>query len=315
MNIAETIDTIAEPGREHPLTRTQLGMLYDTSARAEEGAWVQVVTCVDETPLDYESMCRAWQWVVDRLPWLTVRFEWRDLPRPMATYVDDLRYRPERILVGESQDLAAVGKATKYEMLYTPMDLAVAPLFNVKLLDGGPRGYELVWAYRHALLDGSSYARVLEAVYSAYDAIRTGAVLDDSMWNPGRCFADFARWHNKLDFREAETYWRDFLSEIKEPTLIAPVGLSTETSNHHVDVAFRYLEHGIAGRLRKRLKGDGVNPSNFLQGIWALVLGYYCGQSEVSFAACWTNRYADLEDMQTMRFVDQHTSRRGQDRS
>jgi hypothetical protein len=48
MNIAETIDTIAEPGREHPLTRTQLGMLYDTSARAEEGAWVQVVTCVDE---------------------------------------------------------------------------------------------------------------------------------------------------------------------------------------------------------------------------------------------------------------------------
>ncbi|MFP3519019.1 condensation domain-containing protein, partial [Pseudomonas sp. SIMBA_077] len=91
--------------------------------------------------------------------------------------------------------------------------LLAAPLLRLTLVRTGEQRYHLIYTNHHILMDGWSNSRLLGEVLQRY----AGQFASHA---PGR-YRDYIAWLQRQDAQLSETFWKQQLAVLDEPTRLA----------------------------------------------------------------------------------------------
>jgi hypothetical protein len=194
----------------YPMTRLQLGLIYE-SAASEGSLYIDVVSREILLRLDVDVLRRALDHVVGRHPILRTRFD-------LDGYSEPLQLVEERATVelqladlrGLSDEEVTARRSATMEKLGRPFDLDEVPLIRAHAAPTGPERFRLTYAFHHAILDGWSESVLAAELIKTYRAM---------LWReqpslaPPAPFSEFVRLEREA---LADDGQREFFTRFKE---------------------------------------------------------------------------------------------------
>ena len=166
-------------------------------------------------------------------------------------------------------------------------DLSGSPCFRLTLIRTGAQSCKLVWTFPHALLDGRSFAPLLEQAFENYALIRAGEVPDT-----GRTATSDVFWlHCKL------------LEQMRHEEGIAYFGRVLEGWNGSNDIldpqapparkktATRRLTAAATQGLSALARRVDVTDGTLVAAAWGMVLARFSGRSDAVFGTTRNGRH------------------------
>jgi acyl carrier protein len=170
-------------------------------------------------------------------------------------------------------------------------DLGRAPLVRFALVRLDTERHVLVVTAHHIVVDGWSMPLVFRDLMAFYTGRQAELPAPVS-------FRDFLAWLDGRDRKQAETAWRENLSGLTEPTLVAPyVESARAVMPRKVIVESSPV---FARELAAAARGRGLTVSTVLQGAWALLLAQVTGNSDVVFGATVSGRPPELDGVENI---------------
>ncbi len=273
------------------VTPMQRGMLAESLLARGRMVNIEQVVCELEDPLDPERFRAAWQSALDRFDALRLEFEW---PKPDEPLV---RVCPRVDLPFRLEDWTKHSEAEQREMLASffdrdrseGIDLFRAPLMRVSVFRLSDTRWCFVWTVRHCLIDGGSYASVLEYVLSTYQG-------DLQPVGPAPSYFDFIRWAAERDTQAGVEHFRRLLEGFSEPTELPLRNDSRIASrDSHVVEHRRRLDVPTSRGLKKLADECGASLNTVTQLVWGVLLSRYAGRDDVVFGTTWSGRTGTIE--------------------
>ncbi|MBJ7302739.1 condensation domain-containing protein, partial [Marinobacter salarius] len=269
-----------------PLTPMQQGLLFHSELGGVSDTYVnQVSVTLDDLPV--EPFKAAWQSAVARHPVLRAGFihaPGSQLPVQLIHHKAVLSIRELDWRTDASMTLDALCQQEKS----AAFDLARPPLMRMVLIRLGERRWQMVLTLHHILLDGWSSAALLSEVMLE--------TLGGRLETPAR-YHDYFNWLVGRDLESAETFWRDQLCQLPEPTRLAPLLADSRCLDRDeaslADIVMHPDYDSLAGFARQQQ----VTLNTLIQAAWTLILQRYTGQREVAFGATVSGRPAAVSGM------------------
>ncbi|MDO9003737.1 MAG: condensation domain-containing protein, partial [Aquabacterium sp.] len=274
----------------YPLAPMQQGILFHALLEPEMGVYVNQMT-LDIDGLDVGRFAAAWRKAIARHDILRSAFIWRgETDRPLQVVYNQvalpLEIRDWRDHEDSDSELAALAA----EEHAHGFDLAQAPLMRLVLVRQSEQSYRWIWTSHHILLDGWSTSQLLGEVLQSY------AGNDRSI---GSRYRDFIAWLQLKNPGDSESFWRQRLANLDEPTLLAAALGRVGGAVGHGNVRER-LDAATTQRLQAFAQRQRITLNTLLQGAWALLLQRYCGQNRVAFGVTVSGRPAELPGVDNM---------------
>lgn len=288
----------------YALSPQQQGMLLESLYAAEvgmRGAHIEQLTCALRGQLDIQVLEQAWQQVVNRHPVLRTAFVWKEQEEPLQVVF-------RRVIVPfEHQDWRGLAPADQQTRLQTRLaadrqrgfELTVAPLMRVTVFQTGDDTQQLVWTFHHILLDGWSQSLVLNDIFSTYLTRGKNGHVSQA---PSHPYQDYIAWLKKQDLSNAQRYWQETLRGFIQPTPLGKEAALTGTADQAEPYGYHSarLSAATTKTLQTLARQQHLTLNTLIQGVWALLLNRYSGQTDVVFGTTVSGRPADLKDAEAM---------------
>ncbi|PYY78120.1 non-ribosomal peptide synthetase [Pseudomonas sp. TKO26] len=283
---------LAEVEDLYPLSPMQQGMLFHTLYEQGAGDYINQLR-VDVDGLDPERFRQAWQAAIDSHDILRSGFLWQgELPAPIQVVHKRIRldFVEHDWRTNEAVPAALDGLAEEERL--RGFDLLAAPLLRLTLVRTGEQRYHLIYTNHHILMDGWSNSRLLGEVLQRY----AGQFASHA---PGR-YRDYIAWLQRQDAQLSETFWKQQLADLDEPTRLAqaigrggqaPAGQGYAAHQQHLDLQ-------QTQRLSEFARQQKVTVNTLVQAAWLLLLQRYTGQDSVVFGATVSGRPAELKGVE-----------------
>ncbi|MFE7524170.1 amino acid adenylation domain-containing protein [Kitasatospora sp. NPDC057542] len=291
------VDRIAGDGRAvedvYPLTPMQSGLLFHSLDAHEDDIYFTHLGLVLDGVTDPAVLAEAWQRVVDRTPVLRTAIADAEGGRPLQVVHRDVRVP---VVIEDWSELTEAQQQERIRLLAEapgePLDLSRPPLLRLHLARLSASSVHLRCSSHHLLLDGWSFADVLNEVFVEHAAL-SGREVDPP--RPRRPFREYVRWLGEQDTAAAQTYWTGLLAGFSAPTVLPydrpPLRSHQSRDTGHLDLVLTAEE---TGRLESFAREARVTVNTLIQGAWALLLSRYSGDRQVCFGTTVGGRPADL---------------------
>ena len=290
-----------------PLSPTQEGMLFH--ALYEPGSWVyfdQIIVPISGD-VNESALFDAWRKVVARHQILRAGFIWEGVSKPIQVIMEQVeldihRYDWSRFSQQEANEKVDRLLIDDRNMGFNFRRPNVMRLSWIVLPEGN---FKLVWSFHHILLDGWSMPVVFGELFTIYEDLVKQR--ETQLHQPAR-YQDFIAWISRQDNDKAGQFWHKYLSGFTATTPIA-VKNSFAVAQHNADnpaTEGQYQEQSvmISGRLLEGLqslaKQHRLTLNNIMQGVWAILLRRYSGESDVLFGTTVSGRPAELQGIESM---------------
>ncbi|SFW33711.1 amino acid adenylation domain-containing protein [Nitrosovibrio sp. Nv17] len=278
----------------YPLSPMQKGMLLSSidSTDTESGLYMNQLN-VEVEGLDVDRFERAFREVIRRHAILRTGFLWQAGPDPLdqplqlvhrhagfAIRMDDWR--------GAAIDEGRIAAFAAAELCRS-FDILKAPLMRVALIRLDDTRHRLVWTLHHILLDGWSMSRLVNELFACYDGRRLPP--------PGPPYSNYIDWLAQQDAQADERFWKDSLSRLDGPTLLAGDVLPGRSG-----YAKRYSRLG-PDRTRSYealARRERVTLNTLVQAAWGLLLQRHARAEAAVFGATVAGRPAGLPGAEEM---------------
>ncbi|HEX7677192.1 MAG TPA: condensation domain-containing protein, partial [Thermoanaerobaculia bacterium] len=264
-----------------PLSPLQEGLafhaLYDEHARDVYN--VQVAIEIDE-PIEAGRLRAACEELLRRHSNLRIRIRHQGLRAPVQVVAggSGLRWR-EAACVPRDEFLSAERNER--------FDLANGPLVRAALLhlDRGRQLFAIT--VHHVVLDGWSMPLFFGELFALYQG-------DVPPHAPP--YADYLAWLAKQDRPGALAAWRDYLTDLDGPTLVAPGGAKRVAEGR----VTHELSEETTARLRRLARDRGVTLNGIFESLWAVLLRRLTGRDDVVFGVTVSGRPAEVVGIERM---------------
>ncbi|MEM9161537.1 MAG: amino acid adenylation domain-containing protein, partial [Cyanobacteria bacterium P01_F01_bin.4] len=285
----------------YDLSPMQEGMLFHALYAPESGVYCEQLNFTLYGPLNVSAFKQAWQQIVARHPVLRSSFYWEDLDKPVQV----VNKRVELVWTQHDwRDLALSEQTEQLEIFQKKNQQQVflldqAPLMRFGLIQVSEKIHQFVWGFHHLLIDGWSWPIVFKELFACYEALNQGQRLSLA---PVRPYRDYITWLKQQNLSQAKAYWQQSLQGFAAPT---PLGLDRAVSELS-DQQLGYDEQSltvsatVADALRSLAKQHRLTLNTLFQGVWALLLSHYSGESDVLFGATVSGRSADLPGVESI---------------
>jgi amino acid adenylation domain-containing protein len=284
--------------RQYPLTPTQEGMLYHWLLRPDSEAY-QVQLAFEFAELDSGAFAAAWHRLAARHIVFRTHFAWRDGQQPMQVIA------PPGPLDWNEWDLRSLGAEAAQQRWEAwlrsdrvrPFDLASLPLMRMTLAHDPSGMHRFVWTFPHLLLDGWSLSVLWDELQSLYTSATRGQAIE--LPEPPNLDLYF-RWLGQQDRGRADEFWKSQLAGLAAPSLLQhAVGHFADSGEHErFQYHCRQLSLEPTAALVAQCRRHRVTLNSAVLGSWAIVLGRYCGSSDVVFGTLLSGRPPQLEGME-----------------
>ncbi|MEM1256115.1 MAG: alpha/beta fold hydrolase [Cyanobacteria bacterium P01_H01_bin.21] len=286
----------------YPLTPLQQAFLWHSLQTSVQDGLIHM-RCTLRGDVNIGLLQQAWDFVVDRHPALRTSVHWEGVKQPLQVVTRKAAI-PWRQLDWRGRDDQ---QATLTDFLTEDRDrgfnLTQAPISRLALIRLSETDYELVWSCHHLLLDGWSGALVFNQVFDAYESLHQGqSPALDAVPN----YQHYVRWLKQQDETAAAAFWRESLKGYGEPiglpVLKGEKKHTTQTSNlkpQNFSPSITFPPEVTAG-VQDVLRSHRLTLNTLIQGIWALLLHSYSGNSDVVFGATVSGRQGDLDGVESI---------------
>nr|WP_281390719.1 non-ribosomal peptide synthase/polyketide synthase [Sphaerisporangium rubeum] len=286
-------------GDVYPLAPVQQGMLFHVLQGDSTGVyWAQGLYELAGHLVDPAVLRQAWNTVLDRHDALRTGFVWQGVPEPVQVVHDGVGV-PFEVLDWSATTGDAERQALLDDLLRQDrergFDLARPPLMRVYLIDRGDQRYWMIWALYQGICDGWSLPVVMDEVFLAYEALRSGEPAGLPAVRPYR---DFIEWLQDRRPGEAEEFWRRYLAGFEAPT---PLPVDRRASSHWAQDKRRVeLPVDVTSRLVELSRRARVTLGTVVQAAWGLMLSRFSGEADVMFGLTVSGRPAELAGMESI---------------
>jgi len=269
----------------YPLSPMQQGMLFHALDNPGSGLYINQIS-VPVQGLDATRFAVAWASAVARHDALRSGFVWQSGQREplQAVY---RRAMAEVRLQDAVEDLAAFAEADRLQ----GFDLARPPLQRLTLVDLGQGRQQLIWTTHHLLMDGWSGAQLIKEVLQLYAGVQLPPVAGH--------YADYIDWLQRQDNVAAEAFWRERLTGLEQPTLLAD-SLQRPAQGEGHGLSYSHYDSAATERLKAYARSQRITLNTLLQAAWLLLLQRYSGQRRVVFGATVAGRPAQLPGVDSL---------------
>ncbi|MCW4354190.1 amino acid adenylation domain-containing protein [Hoyosella sp. YIM 151337] len=292
-----------------PLGPLQEGMYYQSVVDAAADAYhVQHrFTFASDQPVSGDAVRAAAQVLLQRHPNLRAGFTnhaggqpVQFVPRHATVPCREVEVRADGGLNEEFDRCAAEVAAVEHA---APFDLADPPLLRLAVVRGTDGRSELIVTHHHLLADGWSHGLLFAELFALYERARDGVepeALDRVLPEPAD-FRDYLRWTASANRAAAEFAWRNYLSDLAAPTLLAGARApGSEVSESRLSESPVAVSADTTAQLRRLASTCGTTLSTVVATAWALTLRTLTGSDDVVFGATVSGRPADVEGSDRM---------------
>ena len=283
------------------LSPTQEGILFHSLYFPKSAIYFNQFCCTLNGEVDGAELKEAWTKAVERHQVLRTLFTWERRNKPLQI----VRQRVE--VPWEYHDWQGHPVSEQGEKLELYLeedrnrgfDLSKAPLIRFVLFRLDTTKFKFLWSFHHIILDGWSMRLVLKEVLSSYNL---NDRVEGSKNEPMPSFQDYIHWLQKLDLAKAETFWRDYLKGFTQSTQIRQSARGFNSDN--AAPLHRQKECELSASKTATLKSiareNRVTMNTVLQGVWAILLHHYSGDSDIVFGTTFSGRPASLDGVENM---------------
>jgi amino acid adenylation domain-containing protein/non-ribosomal peptide synthase protein (TIGR01720 family) len=274
----------------YPLSPMQQGLLFHALRDGKDDVYVNQLA-IELDNVDPAKLHSAWQAASDRHAVLRTGFVWQQL----AGAARQIVYRHVDIPVVEEdwrgraadQIDAALAEAARQQLEHG-FDVAQPPLQRLRLIRLDDSRLWLIWTHHHIVLDGWSSARLLADVLRQLGGSAVPAARGS--------YRDYIAWLQTRDATASADFWRQNLTGLENPTMLAGAlrskGAPMEETDHaRLTVT---IDRKAAERLKAFAKRERVTLYTLLQGAWTQSLRQLTGRSSVCFGVTVSGRPAEL---------------------
>ncbi len=279
----------------YPLTPLQAGMLFHAVASSADDLYIVQQKIEIDGRLDTNAFQLAWSHVFARHPALRTGFVWDGVADPVQVVCRGLDVRVELCdLEGHPDPTGEIESRFEADRRQR-FQLDRPPLMRIVLFRLSPERHIMLWSQHHLVQDGWSASNVLNEVFTAYDQLQRGDLVELPAARP---FADFVAWLEERDPEDAEAFWRDQLSGFATPTQLVTRRL--EPADAQYTRLFRSLGDELTGELRAVARASGVSLNAVLLGGLALTIARHTGQRDIACAVVASGRPPTLDGVESM---------------
>ena len=280
----------------YPLTPLQQAFLWHSLQTSVKDGLIHMC-CTLRGDLDSGLLQQAWQFVVRQHPALRTSVHWENVKQPLQVVA---RQAPIPWLYldwrGQALQPAALADFLEAERDRS-FDLTQAPISRLALIRLNGTDYELIWSCHHLMLDGWSGALVFNQVFDCYDSLRQG---QSPAMETGPSYQSYGRWLKQQVGTAAEACWREALAGIVVPGTVlgSEAGAAADTTQNLSSTV--KLSSEMTAGVQAFLRSHRLTLNTLMQGIWALLLYSYSGQSDILFGATVSGRQGELAGIESI---------------
>ncbi len=168
-------------------------------------------------------------------------------------------------------------------------DFKTAPLMRIGLIRLGEDKYQMIWTFHHIIIDGWSLPILMDEFLQTYEALATGESIAPKEEDR---YEDYIRYIDHREREDDERYWRKHLSGMEGPTLLPFIKAFTKR-NKGVGVykaSLLKVNGNLTEKVGKYAQRYRVTVNTVMQGVWALLLHRYTGQSDIVYGVTVSGR-------------------------
>ncbi|WP_339387063.1 amino acid adenylation domain-containing protein [Vibrio caribbeanicus] len=282
------------PSQILPLSALQQGLYFHSLLSQDSSTYVNQIT-LPIHGADIQGLESAWMTLMERHSILrsTVHhidgqaclMVWKDLP--INSCVLDSRDTKDFDLDIYKKEI--VSKGFRLDQNFVSAD--IEPLWRLDLVVTGNDELACIFTIHHILLDGWSTGVLLSELLSCYQKQKLPTIQND--------FSDYIDWIYQQEPKEAEQYWRAYLTNISSPSMLAEQYGTMNSNVGHVRYNIDFTSE-ILSNWQFKLKKSGLTLNTLIQGAWLLTLQRYTGQSHPIFGNTVAGRPTSLENSESM---------------
>jgi amino acid adenylation domain-containing protein len=194
------------------------------------------------------------------------------------------------------EQIAAI-KIFDEEDKHKGFDFKAAPLMRLALFRLSDERYRMLWTSHHILFDGWSFPILMEEFLVTYELLSSGT--EPAITQEDR-YEDYIRYIEQTDKEEEELYWRNYLKDIKENTLLPFIGSTIERNKGqgNYQALGIHLNATVAEKIRTYANQHRITLNTIMQGVWAYLLRRYTGNQDIVYGIIVSGRPDDLSGVE-----------------
>lgn len=277
------------------LSPLQKGMLFHHLTDPNSGIDIDQMLCHLRESVDVDKLGEAWNRVTSVHHACRTYFVWEDVDQPIQTIKDSIDLK---ILQHDWQNLAKEKVEDELKSLLKEdrnkgFNLNTAPLMRLSLIKLNETEFYLLWTFHHIILDGRSHAIILNDVFSLYDSLCKN---EQKVIEKPAQYKEYINWVSKIDHKNSENFWKNFLKGITAPTLLKPGSLPVGNLNKHNPAEQELiLDEKYSSALHESARKNNITLNTYVQAAWAFLLGRHSGEHDVLFGAVRAGRYGTVD--------------------
>ncbi|NAO44176.1 syringopeptin non-ribosomal peptide synthetase SypA, partial [Pseudomonas syringae] len=275
----------------YPLAPLQEGILYHHLSAETGDPYVLQTQFVFDDRERMDAFVHALQTVIDRHDILRTSVVWQGLDSPVQVVWRQARLHLEALELDPANGGIAEQLHSRFDPRHYRLDIGQAPLMRVAYA-ADPLNQRIcaMLLFHHMALDHAALEVVKHEIQSCL--LDEAEALAASVPVPYRNYVAQAR----LGVSQAdhETFFRDMLGDIDEPTL--PFGLgNVQGDGRDIEEASLVLDAQLNLRLRAQARQQGVSAASLVHLAWAQVLGNLSDKRDVVFGTVLMGRMQSSE--------------------
>ncbi|MCP2167656.1 condensation domain-containing protein, partial [Goodfellowiella coeruleoviolacea] len=277
-----------------PLTPLQQGLLFHSSYdRLAADVYLVQLSVELHGQVDGEALRAAATGLLAGHENLRVGFVHRESAEPVQILHSGLQPPWRDVDLSGAVDVEAELDRLLSDDREQRFDLATPPLLRFILVHLDQDRHLLVFTHHHILLDGWSVPLLVGELLSRYES-------PDDRFQPPRArpYRDYLAWLAGRDRAAAEAAWRQALSDVDGPTLVAPERVGVQAVRpEHVNTE---LSEELTTALTEWARSQGLTLNTVVQGAWAVLLGRLTGRDDVVFGTTVSGRSPELTGVESV---------------
>lgn len=274
-------------------TSMQQGMLFHS--QLDSSAYVCQADVTISGYLDTQSFIAAWETVVNRNSALRTAFAGYPAQQLVLSEVEFpwREFDLHQLSANEQAQAFDEFKDTDKQSGFAPHE---APLMRIAIFNLGNNEFRLLWSYHHVLLDGWSAPLILEEMAFCYDNLSNGV---QPKLPPAPKYKEYISWLNKQDKNQAVDFWRNYLAEVSNPSILNQSAESIAESEQVFEAVTINLNSKFTEQVKSLVQQSQTTLNTVFQAAWAYLLHIYTGEKTVVLGETVSGRPADLEGVES----------------
>ncbi|MGQ3478679.1 amino acid adenylation domain-containing protein [Paenibacillus sp. TY11] len=278
------------------LSPLQEGLLFHYLDHSASDQYFVQVSWKYHGRLDVNRYREAWNSVIAENDCLRTCYIWEALDKPIQVIVRKAEWDWTFLDFGAEQPERQQECIERWMTLdrNRRFDLSL-PAYRITLIQTAPTEWTMIWSYHHILLDGWSLPLLLNRVHELYACSLQNRIPQRSL---SRSFETYIRWLNDKDRTEAESFWKDYLADVTEPTLL-PIEKGSILPDVHQPIEKQqtetlYIDSSLTKRIAAFVQQTQVSLNTLIQFAWGKVLQVYHDADTTVFGMVVSGRGSDL---------------------